>query len=138
VDGEVVDRRGQGGQVGVAVELHEFPAEGDGGAVGVPGALSGAAARDVAALFAGSPFDVAWLRPAAAQRPEPRLLQLQTGSTGADTVVAAPGLTGKVVTAALRHYSLTGLYDDVIGVPKLRDAATAPSFAAAFGLAVGP
>jgi phosphatidylinositol-3-phosphatase len=54
------------------------------------------------------------------------------------TVVAAPGLTGKVVTAALTHYSLTGLYDDVIGVPKLRDAATAPSFAAAFGLAVGP
>ena len=41
------------------------------------------------------------------------------------TVVAAPGLTGKVVTAALTHYSLTGLYDDVIGVPKLRDAATA-------------
>ena len=54
------------------------------------------------------------------------------------TVVAAPGLTGKVVTAALTHYSLTGLYDEVIGVPKLRDAATAPLFAAAFGLAVGP
>jgi len=54
------------------------------------------------------------------------------------TVVAAPGLTGKVVTTALTHYSLTGLYDDVIGAPKLREAATAPSFAAAFGLAVGP
>jgi acid phosphatase len=54
------------------------------------------------------------------------------------TVVAAPGVTGKVVTAALTHYSLTGLYDDVIGAAKLRDAATAPSFAAAFGLAVGP
>jgi hypothetical protein len=54
------------------------------------------------------------------------------------TVVAAPGVTRIVVTAALTHYSLTGLYDDVIGAPKLRDAATAPSFAAAFGLAVGP
>ena len=54
------------------------------------------------------------------------------------TVVAAPALTGKVVNAALTHYSLTGLYDDVIGTPKLRQAATAPSFAAAFGLAVGP
>ncbi len=54
------------------------------------------------------------------------------------TVVAAPALTGKVVTAALTHYSLTGLYDDVLGAAKLREAATAPSFAAAFGLAVGP
>lgn len=54
------------------------------------------------------------------------------------TVVAAPGVTGKVVTAALTHYSLTGLYDDVIGARKLREAATAPSFAAAFGLAAGP
>jgi hypothetical protein len=42
-------------------------------------------------------------------------------------VVAAPGLTGKVVTAGLTHYSLTGLYDDysltglyddVIGAPQ--------------------
>jgi acid phosphatase len=54
------------------------------------------------------------------------------------TVVAAAGLTDKVVTAALTHYSLTGLYDDVIGAPKLRDSAAAPPFAAAFGLAVGP
>jgi acid phosphatase len=54
------------------------------------------------------------------------------------TVVASPGLTGKVVTAALTHYSLTGLYDDAIGAPKLREAATAPSFAAAFGLTVKP
>ena len=53
------------------------------------------------------------------------------------TVVAAPGLTGKLVTTALTHFSLTGLYDDVIGAPKLRAAATAPSFAAAFGLTVG-
>jgi hypothetical protein len=54
------------------------------------------------------------------------------------TVVVGPGLTGKVVTAPLTHYSLTGLYDDVIGAPKLRDSASAPSFAAAFGLSVGP
>ncbi len=53
-------------------------------------------------------------------------------------VVAAPGVTGKVVTTPLTHYSLTGFYDDVIGAPKLRAAATAPSLAAAFGLAVGP
>jgi phospholipase C len=54
------------------------------------------------------------------------------------TVVAVPGLTATVVPAALTHYSLTGLYDDVIGAPKLRDAAAAPSFAANFGLTVGP
>lgn len=54
------------------------------------------------------------------------------------TVVLAPGLTGKVITAPLTHYSLSGLYDDVIGASKLRDSATAPSFAAAFGLSVGP
>jgi len=54
------------------------------------------------------------------------------------TVVAAAGLTGKVVTAPLTHYSLAGLYDDVVGAPKLRNSATAPSFAATFGLAVGP
>ena len=54
------------------------------------------------------------------------------------TVVAAPGLAGKIVTSPLTHYSLTGLYDDAIGAAKLRDAATAPSFAAAFGILVGP
>jgi hypothetical protein len=54
------------------------------------------------------------------------------------TVVVAPGMAGKVITAPLTHYSLSGLYDDVIGASKLRDSATAPSFAAAFGLSVGP
>ena len=54
------------------------------------------------------------------------------------TVVAVPGLTATAVPAALTHYSLTGLYDDVLGAPKLRNAATAPSFAANFGLTVGP
>jgi acid phosphatase len=53
------------------------------------------------------------------------------------TVVAAAGLTDKVVSAVLTHYSLTGLYDDVIGAPKLRDSAAAPSFAATFGVTVG-
>jgi phospholipase C len=54
------------------------------------------------------------------------------------TVVAAPGLTGKVVTVPLTHYSLTSLYDDVTGVARLRNAAAAPSFAAAFAIPVGP
>jgi len=36
-------------------------------------------------------------------------------------VVAVPGLTARAVPAALTHYSLTGLYDDVIGAPKRRE-----------------
>ena len=52
--------------------------------------------------------------------------------------VAAPALTGKVVTTPLTHHSLTGLYTDVIGIPRLRSAADAPPFATAFGLTVGP
>jgi phosphatidylinositol-3-phosphatase len=54
------------------------------------------------------------------------------------TVVTAPGLDGRIVTAPLTHYSLTGLYDDTIGVARLRAAAAAPSFAAAFAIPVGP
>ncbi len=54
------------------------------------------------------------------------------------TVVAVPGLAHKVIAAPLTHYSLTGLYDDLIKAPRLRGAATAPSFASAFGLSVGP
>ena len=42
--------------------------------------------------------------------------------------------THKVVSSALTHYSLTGLYDDVIGASRLRKASTAPSMANAFGL----
>jgi acid phosphatase len=50
------------------------------------------------------------------------------------TVVIAPGVTHRVVGAALSHYSLTRLYDDVAGAPPLRSAASAPSMAQAFGL----
>ena len=52
------------------------------------------------------------------------------------TVVVAPGVAGRVVSAPLTHYSLTGLLCQVAGVPPLREAATAPSFADAFGLRV--
>lgn len=44
----------------------------------------------------------------------------------------------KVVSTALNHYSLAGLYSDVTGTSRLRNATTAPGFAAAFGLWVGP
>ena len=54
------------------------------------------------------------------------------------TVVLHRSLANKVVSSALNHYSLTGLYNDVLGRPRLRNAATAPGFAAAFGLPVGP
>lgn len=50
------------------------------------------------------------------------------------TVVIAPGVSHEVVTSPLTHYSLTGLLCELAGVPPLREAATAPSFARAFGL----
>jgi hypothetical protein len=50
------------------------------------------------------------------------------------TVVMAPGIRHKVVRSPLTHYSLTRLYDDVLGVKRLRNAATAPSMSTAFGL----
>ncbi len=53
------------------------------------------------------------------------------------TVVMHPSLSGKVVTKALTHYSLTRFIDDVIGAKRLRAAATAPDMAKAFGLRVG-
>ncbi|HST48288.1 DUF7594 domain-containing protein [Jatrophihabitans sp.] len=43
----------------------------------------------------------------------------------------------KVVSTPLNHYSLLRLYDQVLGVPLLRKAATAPDLAAAFGLPIG-
>lgn len=52
------------------------------------------------------------------------------------TVVMHPALSRKVVRTPLTHYSLTRLYDDVIGAPRLNGAATAPDMAAAFGLEV--
>jgi acid phosphatase len=43
----------------------------------------------------------------------------------------------KVVTTPLNHYSLLRLYDQVLGAPLLRNAATASNMATAFGLPIG-
>jgi phosphatidylinositol-3-phosphatase len=58
----------------------------------------------------------------------------KTGDNTVLTVVANPSLTGKVVTSPLNHYSLSGFLSAMSGSAALRDAAGAPSFAAAFGL----
>ncbi|HZY01498.1 MAG TPA: alkaline phosphatase family protein [Dermatophilaceae bacterium] len=50
------------------------------------------------------------------------------------TVVIHPSQRAHVVTAALTHYSLTRLYEDVAGMPYLFGAASAPSMTTAFGL----
>jgi hypothetical protein len=52
------------------------------------------------------------------------------------TVVLHRSLDGahRVVSSALTHYSLTGLYDAVVGTPKLGAAATAPDMRSAFQL----
>lgn len=50
------------------------------------------------------------------------------------TVVIHPSQKAHVVDSPLNHYSLTRLYDDVAGAPRLHEAATAPSLSAAFGL----
>jgi acid phosphatase len=52
------------------------------------------------------------------------------------TVVVHPSLDGahKVVATNLTHYSLTRLYDQVLGAPPLRNAAGAPDMRAAFNL----
>lgn len=50
------------------------------------------------------------------------------------TVVAHPGLSGKVVDTKLDHYSLTRFQEDAAGVSYLGQAAGAPDMAAAFGL----
>ena len=53
------------------------------------------------------------------------------------TVVATPSVAGKgAVGARLTHYSLTRLYDDVLGVARLRHAKGAPSMTRAFGIPV--
>lgn len=54
------------------------------------------------------------------------------------TVLIHPNQNGQVVTTALDHYSLAGFYDAVLGTPRLRNAASAPNLAAAFGQLVGP
>jgi acid phosphatase len=50
------------------------------------------------------------------------------------TAVLTPRLDHKVVTSDLTHYSLTRFIDEVLGVPPLRHAATAPDMRRAFGL----
>jgi acid phosphatase len=49
-------------------------------------------------------------------------------------VLSADEPHGRVVTSPLTHYSLSGLYSEVIGVPPLANAAKAPSMSSAFGL----
>ncbi len=53
------------------------------------------------------------------------------------TVVIHPSQRHHVVSRPLSHYSLTRLYDDVLGAPYLGHAATAGSLSEAFGLRVG-
>lgn len=52
------------------------------------------------------------------------------------TVVIHPSQHGRVVTTRFTHYSLTRLYDDVLGAPYLHRAASAASMARAFHLPV--
>ncbi|WP_346385512.1 alkaline phosphatase family protein [Nocardioides sp.] len=52
------------------------------------------------------------------------------------TTVLHPSLHGVVVDSPLTHLSLSRLYDEVLGLPPLREAAGAPSMADAFGLSV--
>lgn len=53
------------------------------------------------------------------------------------TVVIHPSQHGHVVSTPLTHYSLTRLCDDIAHAPHLKNAATAPSLSAAFGLPLG-
>jgi hypothetical protein len=50
------------------------------------------------------------------------------------TVVVHPSVRGAVVGTPLTQLSLSRLYTEVLGVPPLRDAASAPSMASAFDL----
>jgi acid phosphatase len=52
------------------------------------------------------------------------------------TTVLHPSLHGVVVDTPLSHLSLARFYDEVLGLPALREAAGTPSMAAAFGLSV--
>ncbi len=53
------------------------------------------------------------------------------------TIDVNPGLHGVVTSSPLTHLSLSRLYSEVLGLPPLREAASAPSMAKAFGLALG-
>jgi phosphatidylinositol-3-phosphatase len=50
------------------------------------------------------------------------------------TVVVHPSQSGRVVSTALTHYSLTRLIEDVAGAPHLNNAATTPDMRSAFQL----
>jgi acid phosphatase len=50
------------------------------------------------------------------------------------TILVHPRVRHEVVTRPLSHLSLSRLYSEVLGVPPLREAASAPSMAAAFHL----
>lgn len=54
------------------------------------------------------------------------------------TTVLHPSQQHHVVTTPLSPYSLTRLYEQVLGAPFLGQAATAPDMAKAFGLGAGP
>lgn len=53
------------------------------------------------------------------------------------TIDVNPSLHGVVASSPLTHLSLSRLYSEVLGLPPLRQAASAPSMAKAFGLALG-
>lgn len=50
------------------------------------------------------------------------------------TTVLHASLSGKIVSSPLSHYSLTGYYAHIYGTEPLLNGASAPAFAAAFGL----
>jgi acid phosphatase len=50
------------------------------------------------------------------------------------TIVADPSLHGVVTSSPLSQLSLSRLYSEVLGLPPLREAASAPSMSDAFGL----
>jgi acid phosphatase len=52
------------------------------------------------------------------------------------TIVVHPSVRGVVTSSPLSHLSLSRLYSEVLGLPPLREAASAPSMTDAFGLAL--
>jgi phosphatidylinositol-3-phosphatase len=50
------------------------------------------------------------------------------------TVVMAPGVSHKVVSTSLTHYSTTRLYDEILGASLLGNASSANSMRSAFGI----
>jgi acid phosphatase len=53
------------------------------------------------------------------------------------TTLVHPSVRGVVATSPMSDLSLSRLYSELLGLPPLREAATAPSMAQAFGLALG-